>query len=237
MKLNNYKLASEALRVKTLGNWPEYINEVQSLIGRFPENNLKSLTAPGFDAGIACLLDLIPRKKQKLSAILHAAYTPEAVEQIREEIKNLTVNSETCWWLAACSLCNEDGVNYKEFCSQVDSFIVLAKDGKARKKAAKDELAKMLRRYHVIDGIAFASADGGMQAAYIAGHDFSVGMGDGLWFVGTYLPTLGIPSNFKWSDKKDSLGRDMSGPVHGSKQFVKCSSLQELVSVLKWVKA
>ena len=42
-------------------------------------------TIAGFDAGIACALDLIPRDRQKLAATLHCNYSKSAVMQVRKE--------------------------------------------------------------------------------------------------------------------------------------------------------
>jgi hypothetical protein len=54
----------------------------------------------------------------------------------------------------------------------------------------------------------------------------------GTWFVGTFRESLGIPDDFVWGTELDKEGRPMSGPVHGSKNFVKCYSLDELAQVV-----
>jgi hypothetical protein len=91
-------------RIAKLGGWPGYVSP-DSLGSRVPEEGGRS---QGFDAGVACALDLIPREKQKLAATLHASYTPEAVEQVRREVTygdDRFSRTETYWWLIACSFC------------------------------------------------------------------------------------------------------------------------------------
>lgn len=244
-----------APRIKELGNWAEYIS-INSLIDRVPDTNK---TAPGFDAGIACALDLIPRDKQKLSATLHAAYTPKAVEQVRKEIKIIKglledpyiskirsngnyfdvdrklFGLETFWWLLGCSICSESNVYDVLFKQQVRSFIEATELESLHfiDTELKAVINDIENSFFVVDNIPFATKDGGMQGAYISGYPFSVGAGYGVWFVGTYYDSLGIPDDFLWSDKVDDQGRKCSGPVHGSRQFVKCSNLDELARVVK----
>ncbi len=221
-------VSANAARVKALGNWPEYIDEVASLVERIPTSRTKF--APGFDAGIACALNLIPENKQALSATLHANYTIDAVNQVRRESAKLKVDSETCWWLAACSVCDE-GCTGRDVLNQIGWFNQLCVRSDLRKSHALDTLQEMNESFKVIDDVPFAVKDGGMQGAYINGHKFAVGAGDGVWFVGTYLDSLGIPSKFKWGpDSK------LSGPIHGSKQFVKCANLTELNKVISYAK-
>lgn len=184
---------------------------------------------------------MIVREKQKLAAILHAAYTPEAVEQIRKEIKNLDPDSETCWWLAACNVCAEGGINQNQFLQQIDAFKELASDPQKRKEAAQKEFDKMTSAFHFVpelgDNVPYGTEDGCMQGAYVAGHSFAVNYAEkyGLYFLGTYHPSLGL-DNFAWSDEKDEKGRPKSGPVFGSKQFVKCANMEELKRALEIVK-
>jgi hypothetical protein len=53
-----------------------------------------------------------------------------------------------------------------------------------------------------------------------------------VFFVGTYLPSLGIPDDFNWSSETDDDGQLKSGPVHGSKQFIICANEQEVIEVI-----
>jgi hypothetical protein len=226
-----------ASRIAELGSWPSYIDAETSLVSRVPEGEAK---APGFDAGIACALDMIPRDKQKLSAILHAAYTEAAVEQVRREVELADTEfaqSETCWWLSACAVCDEGGIDVELFEAQVVRFGNLSLDAVARVKAARAEYAKMSQLFGLIDGVPVAKADGGMQGAYIAGYDWAVQPAPqyGLFFVGTFRQSLGL-EEFEWSAKVDDQGRPMSGPVHGSRQFVKASSFDELARVVAKVR-
>lgn len=217
-------------RVAQLGRWPAWISVEDSLVGRVPTRKSQ---APGFDAGIACALDLIPREKQKLAATLHAAYTPEAVAQLRHEITELDPDSETCWWLAACSLCVEGMVNWETFAFQVGSMVALSQSPDQRLQAAKAEWAKMQKSFNLVDGVPFVIIDGGVQTAYIAGHDLGVQWVEayGIFFLSTFHPSLGL-EEFEWSTATDDQGRSKSGPVHGSRQFVKCASFDELARAL-----
>lgn len=246
------QVAINASRVKKLGNWPDYVDEM-SLVHRIPDERDNRLTAPGFDAGIACCLDLIPRDKQKLSAVLHGAYTPEAIEQIRKEVEILysffrdtvlldspekinAANLETCWWLAACFVCNEGDCDSNTVLNQIDHFKQLKENMALRISAALECYNKMKENFHIVDNVAVALKDGGMQAAYINGIPLAIMPAYGTWFVGTFYDSLGIPENFKWNETLDNKGRPMSGPVFGSKQFVKCSTFDELNKVLEYSK-
>jgi len=121
-------------RVAELGNWPPYI-PAESLLSRIPADNKGS----GFDAGLACALDLIPRDKQRLSATLHAAYTAEAVEQVLKESQYMDPQSETTWWLAACHVCDEGAVVDEEhFLWQTQDFSFLVSNAEARVEMAGD---------------------------------------------------------------------------------------------------
>jgi len=227
------KIRQEAPRVASLGNWPSYINVEDSLVGRVPIET----PASGFDAGIACALDYIPRHKQKLAASLHAAYTPEAVEQVRQEVKKMNPDSETTWWLAACSICTEGKLTAREFNGQVKDFVGLVVSPQKRQEAAQKEFAKMKSLYRIENGVPFGEDDGVMQGAYIAGYDVAAmyDPNSQLYFIGTFRETLGLES-FPWSAEVDEQGRNTSGPVHGSKQFVKAKDKEEYLRVLEALK-
>lgn len=228
----------ETPRIRKLGSWPLWMTD-ESLIERIPKIGDKQ--ASGFDAGIASALDLFPRDKQILSAILHGAYTPEAIEQVRKEIQQSDPDSETYWWLTACSVCAEGEVNQEKFLHQIEMFKKLASDPEQRLRVAKDEYEKMTHTFSCDTefgvGVPFGTKDGCMQGAYIAGFPFAVQFADqyGLYFIGTHLPTLGL-EDFQWSDAKDEKGRAKSGPVFGSKQFVKCANKEEAFSAIETVK-
>ncbi len=220
-------------RVATLGEWPEYIKR-ETLLERIPKNDGKK--AAGFDAGVACALGLIPEDKQKLAASLHANYTPESVEQVRLEIESNDPESPTTWWLAACAVCKEGKINVEEFLNQVDEFKQLASNPEERLLRAKKEFEKMTGSFEIVNGVPFGTEDGCMQGAYLAGHKYSVMYAKDydVYFVGTYLPSLGL-DGFKWSTTETGEVDDKSGPVFGSKQFVKCKDEEELEEVLKRV--
>ncbi|QQR60350.1 hypothetical protein IPH19_02950 [Candidatus Uhrbacteria bacterium] len=230
-------------RIAGLGGWPVYIDGERSLVSRVPT---MLDTAPGFDAGIACALNMIPAEKQTLSATLHAAYTEAAVEQVRSEFYlglgseasiKMDAESETCWWLAACSICKEGGIDNESFARQLHAFRALAQNPPMRIAAAYDTLLSMRKNFTLVDGIPFVIRDGGLQGAYISGYDWGVQYNEvyGIFFIGTFRPSLGL-ENFPFSDRKDAEGRPMSGPVHGSRQFVKASSFKELEAATRFVR-
>jgi hypothetical protein len=222
-------------RLRELGSWPGYIDAERSLVSRVP--TMLSI-APGFDAGIACSLDMIPREKQKLSATLHAAYTEAAVEQVRRETSGiLDADSETCWWLAASSICEEGNISHDAFLDQLHAFRELVRNPEERRLAAVRALADMHRNFRLMDGIPFVTKDGGLQGAYISGYDWGVQYIEayGLFFIGTFRESLGL-EKFNFSTRVDAEMRPMSGPVHGSRQLVKASAMDELVAALEIVR-
>lgn len=170
-------------RLRELGSWPEWIDD-ETITRRVPE--FGGTDAPGFDAGIASALGLIPEGKQILAAILHAAYTPQAVEQIRRKMRDLDPDSETCWWLAACSICTEGSVDQKTFLQQIQKFRELAAYPEKRLAAAHAEFEKMTRSFAFIpelgDDVPYGTEDGSTQGEYLAGHRFGV----------TYAESYGI---------------------------------------------
>src|SRR3989339_309722 len=233
---------ANAQRVAELGSWPDYVKP-EELLKRIPK---MGETAPGFDAGVACSLNLIPEDKQRLSAVLHADYTKEAVVQIRNELKaisfpaiySLNPDSPTVWWLAASSLCSDSEVDKDGFLDQVEKFRELVADPEKRLQAARQEYGGMHSSFVLRDdGVPFGERDGCIQAAYIDGSPFGIFHSQkyGLYFVGTYEDSLGL-EDFQWSNEKDEKGRSKSGPVHGSKQFVKCASEEELQEAVRVVK-
>jgi len=238
-------VAKNAHRVASLGNWPPYI-PAESLLSRIPGSGSGG---PGFDAGIACALDLIPRNKQQLSATLHAAYTPKVVERVRSESKYMDPDSQTIWWLAACSVCNEGAVDQEGFLRQLEDFRFLASNPEARVRAARDELEIMQSAFETETyGFPHGTVDGCIHGAYLARHSFgtmstrefdvllcNVVRFYDLYFIGTYRASLGL-EEFEWSDEVDSEGETLSGPVRGSRQFVKCKDLQEFLAAVEVVK-
>lgn len=223
-------LRQEGARIAALGNWPAWVDIEQRLVARLPQmpgEDEGQIGASGFDAGIACAFGLIPEEHQQLAAQLHANYTPEAVARVRTELEDLSSNSSTCWWLAASSLCEEGNVHAAAFLAQYVRMADYYKDSELRLRAAKAEWAKLQTAFHLVDGVPFTTVDGGMQAAYVAGHEMAVMWTPryGIFFIGTFHPSLGL-EDFEWSDRLDGKGRPMSGAI--SPQFVKCSGFEEL---------
>lgn len=238
------RVAQNAPTVVALGAWPAHISISDSLTARVPVAGQKR---SGFDAGLAVSLGLIPAHAQTLAAGLHAAYTPALVAQIRAEIEKQpegnnawrvkNADSATCWWLAGCSVCIEgDTVDENTFRRQLLDFQKLMDDPQARQAAATKTLNEMTGSFDTTHGYAFGTVDGAIQGAYIAGHAFGVlhHQTRGLYFIGTYLPTLGLES-FAWDSATDDKGRHTSGPVHGSRQFVKCATEAEMTRAVRQV--
>lgn len=224
--------------IARLGQWPAHIDPQASLTDRIPQ---PQQTASGFDAGIAAALGLMPDHAKPLCATLHAAYTEAAVEELRGAISRHNglwtikdAQSATCWWLAACSLCIDgEEVDIDTLRQQITGFAALAADDTARKAAAEKTLNEMCSRFDTTRGYAYGEGDGCMQGAYIAGHDLAVMQARhyDVYFIGTFRPSLGL-EDFGWSDAVDAKGRPRSGPVHGSRQFVKCASESELAAAV-----
>ncbi len=229
--------------VAALGKWPAHIKISESLGSRIPAADNKS---SGFDAGLATALGLIPPHAAVLTATLHAAYTPDAIAQVRAEIEKTSdgawrvkdAHSAACWWLAACHVCIEgDDVDEKIFREQLRNFQKYMDDPAARLAAANLTLNDMTQSFDTKRGYAFGMVDGAIQGAYIAGHDVAVlhHPTRDMYFIGTFRPTLGL-ENFPFATAMDEKGRPTSGPVHGSKQFVKCATEAEMQTVMESVK-
>jgi len=229
-----------AERVAELGNWPAWMkpNAAVSLTSRVPK---AGDTAPGFDAGVACTLELIPKNKQELSAALHAAYTPEKIAQVRKEVHEMDPDSETAWWLAACKLCEEDKpVDEAVFKQQLADFENLVADPEARLKAATSSYTEKITDFEMVKyGVPFGEKDGCMQGAYIAGYPFAAQWSEryGIFFIGTPFESLGL-EDFEWQDpdRPEDSHQGNSGPVFGSKQFIKCANEAEFRRALEVIK-
>lgn len=228
------KVDQNTKRIAELGEWPPYIPP-ESLLERVPKEGQED--ASGLDAGIASAIDLIPRDKQKLSAILHANYSKEAVEQVRKEFAEKNPDSQTYWWLAISSLCDEGSVDEKKFLEQIKKAKELAKDEKARQNVAEEEFEHITSAYELKNGVPYGEKDGAIQGAYIDGYSFGIQYSQqyGIYFIGTYEDSLGL-EDFDWSDERDANDIPKSGPVHGSRQFVKCANKDELKRALEEVK-
>jgi hypothetical protein len=219
IKNNMYEIAKK-------GNWDSSIDVESSLLRRVPT---KELLASGFDAGIAAALDLIPKDSQKLVCTLHASYSEECINQIRKEVENISLNSEACWWLAACSIRVDGKVNINEFLQQISDFSLLQDDPILRRDVAIEMMQKMKGAYHLVDKIPFAIKRYGMQGAYLDGYRLAVQYepNSGNFFIGTYEKSLNL-EDFKWNLVFDKNNKSLNGPVFGSKQYVKTYSFEEL---------
>lgn len=211
--------------VAAIGCWPENIDP-HCLQVRIPEPG--QANAPGFDAGVACALGLIPSERQRLSAQLHANYTKAAIQQVRRELDNPVADSEAVWWLAACSVCQEGGIDEAGFLRQLAQFLELVVAPARRLSAALDFLAALKRSYSVRDGIPYGEEDAAIIAAYLDGHSFGTlyNPAQQCFYIGTYEETLGL-EDFPWAGGTGPDGEPLSGPMFGSRQFIRCGTREE----------
>ncbi len=223
---------AEGARIKELGDWAEWMDPDKSLTDRIPQDDDESY--PGFDAGIACALNLIPSDKQKLSAIMHAGIKPEAIEQIRSEITEMDPDSETVWWLAGCNVCEEGTVDASKFRAQVEAFQELTADPKKRVEAARDELDKMMSTFETSTyGVPYGTVDGCMHGAYIAGHPLATTYdpNHGIFFIGTFDQPLDTHlQDYPWKNPDQGKERGTSGVINPN--FIKCADEEEFRAVL-----
>ncbi|MBU1534786.1 hypothetical protein KKF84_05670, partial [Myxococcota bacterium] len=191
-------------RIAETGNWPEIIDRRGTLLKRIPQEGAK---AAGFDAGIAAALDLIPRDKQKLISTLHAAYSSQAVEQIREESQKMLPHTETCWWLAASSIVTHGSVDEYKFMDQIADFELLRNDPLLRRDVAIEMFTTMIESFKLVHGIPFSIRSRGLQGAYLAGFRFAVQYEEeeGVFYIGTYKESLGL-EEFPWLELHDAQG-------------------------------
>lgn len=214
------RVLRHANRVAKRGGWDGTGDPKKSLSDRVGPL-LEDKTAPGFDAGIACCLDLIPRERQGLAATLHANYSPEAIMQARQEITLLETcegggkDTDVCWWLYACSFCTESQTA-EGFVKAVAEF---EQNVDNRATIALEEYRKMCTRFEIIDGIAWVRKDGGAQGSYLAGCELAVQPMFGTFFLSTYHESLGIPEDFPHTERYDDEGRPQFGRVAKSDTF------------------
>lgn len=228
-----------------LGGWADRADKVAVVdrLATIDVDGTVTAGAGGFDAGVAVAAGLIPTEAALVAARLHANYDAATLTQVADETVVWDPGSATTWWLAACSVCDEARSTPETFAAQVATFQVLAADPAARLAAAQATFADMCAAYTPRiddDGtpsrtVAEVLRDGGAQGAYIAGFDVTVRWAEnyGLFFVGTWRPTLGVNlDTFNWEDPDRDGHRGRSGPVGGSAAYVKAASPAELTRIL-----
>ncbi len=103
-----------------------------------------------------------------------------------------------------------------------------------------NEVASMRAQYSVMDdGVPYADSNSGGVGAYIDGNKFSVFHSNGLFFIGTFEQSLGL-EDFEFSDSTEEINGvtyTKSGPVHDSKNFVKCATIEEAARAIEIVKS
>jgi len=176
-------------QIARMGKWPE-IFEADSIASGIPTNGTRRF---GFNAVIACALELIPQDRWWLPALVYHGWLSEEVHQIRREAREMQPNAETTWYLAAESLRREGGVDTATFLEQVAQFSSLAKTPEDRAAAARDEFRRRgtlfsIDRY----GFPFGTAQGCVDAAYIHGHRLATCFVEEsqTYYISTYMPRL-----------------------------------------------
>jgi hypothetical protein len=226
--------SSMAKRVsESCADWPDWANP-DDVLQRIP--GADKLGA-GLDAMLACCLWLVPEEAWSLSAGLHVNWNYERVSLIRAAIaENLPPDHPATWWAAMCSICKEGEVDQAYFLRQVAHAHMLRTNPVARREAADGELVRMQEEMYSVTpgGYPQGAEDGCLQGMYIAGYDWGVHDARevyGIFFIGTCRESLGL-EDFEWGTEQDDQGRDKSGPVFGSPQFVKCVDEAELQRAL-----
>lgn len=234
---------AETLRDKVIRNagrvaeryehWPSYAPPEDAL-HRVPEANG---VAPGFDAFIAACLGLVPEIAWRLISMCHGAWSPEAVELLRETVKGYCdPDNHGTWWAAMSAVCQEGNVDLQTFLFQIGQATAIANSDALRHQVADFEFRKMKSTYDLKRGYPRGTEDGCIQGAYIKGHDFGVHEDTErkMFFIGTFHPSLGIPSDFDWSSEVDETGKPKSGIIHPN--FIKCANEDELTRVIDAIK-
>jgi hypothetical protein len=242
-------------RVAQLGNWPgETKMHIDALLGRVPrEDNVAS----GFDAGIAVALGLTTIDGQefgRLSASMHTDPTENDYTEVRQGIGRIErgdMRNDTAFWLLGSLVCDDgyQGVDQEQFVRQVQKYNELqdsmfsTSDGRATQiqNILLDSVKNMKSGYiQMDDGVVFAEDNAALIGAYIDGHKFGVFPGGGLFYIGSYLPSLGL-EDFKFGTSTEMVNGDVktkSGFVHeGSYNFIKCATIGELSRAVDIVKS
>lgn len=225
-------------------DWPDWANP-EDVLQRIP--GVDKL-GPGLDSFLACILWIVPEEAWSLSAGLHVNWNHERVSLIRAAIaEDLPPDHPATWWAAMCSICQEGEVDQTLFMQQIVHAYMLRTNPVARREAADAELTRMRGLFSVdfpnfpwAEGaFPIGTEDGCLQGMYISGYDWGVHDATetyGIYFIGTCRESLGL-EDFEWGTEKDDQGRDKSGPVFGSPQFVKCADKAELRRAIEVVKA
>lgn len=217
-------------------DWPDWANP-EDVLQRIP--GVDKL-GPGLDSFLACCLWLVPEEAWSLSAGLHVHWNQARVSLIRAAIaENLPPDHPAVWWAAMCSICQEGEVDQAYFLQQIAHAHLLRTNAEARRKAADEELVRMRALFSMDGPYPLGTKDGCLQGMYVSGYDWGVHDARdiyGLFFIGTCQPSLGLEA-FQWGTEKDDQGRDKSGPVFGSPQFVKCANEEELAAAVEIVEA
>ena len=194
----------------------------------------------GLDAGVAAGLGIVPEDKQDLIRSLHAFYTPDAVDQVRQELAaGLTADQETTWWLAMCSECIEGQVDARQFVSQLAGALEIRDNPELRVQRAQEEIEMMTASLDRVEaGVGYGTVDGCIQGAYLNNCDIGVSdmrdIGAPI-FVGTFRGSEVNLDTFSWGTTRDDRGRAMSGQI--APGFYKVADEAERDRLVKELKA
>ena len=223
---------------------------------------LATTISGGYDAGIGAFLGLIPNDRQRLSIRLHfQGPDAQSLNQIRTEIvdvnlddvktsedRNALSNTESVWWAAMSSVCDEGRISAEMFASQLAMAEALMVDPTERLNRAVGEIHRMVSGFEVKDGFAVVKTrkdangnvvpqDGGAYGAYLAGHRVAVQEAYGLFFIGAVENLRDVMQGFVFGTERDDQGRTKSGWVNpDNNSYLKAANIQEAYQVLEHIK-
>ena len=200
---------------------------------------------PGFDAGVAATLALIPSDHvAKVMELHNGIYTPELIAEMRKQIEVITSNTSangsstydqlyTFWWLAMSSVCADGNTTSVDFYEQYQQAVTIYRSFDARWRAANMMLKDMDDAFVVSDNsnnVPHGTTDGSLHAAYLAGYEVAslYAANYGIYFLGTYVPGKfdNIISNHTFSTETDTHGRTKSGVINST--FLKFGTYEEM---------
>lgn len=204
----------EARRVATLGGWADDAEHLEALYEALPTD--PSGTRFMLSLAMACCLDLVPREKQRLAAIMHRGTSEEAILQIRKDLRDegrsVDPDSETAWWLAVLGYCNKES-NLHQLLSQIDTCKKVSSAAAGRESLAGSMLTGMRWSFYVVDGVAFLPGSHSSSTPYFFGYDFVVGFDreERAFTLSTFRVSLGLET-FPFSERCDKGGTRLSRP-------------------------
>jgi hypothetical protein len=222
------KVNEETRRVAALGGWADDAEHLEALYEALPTD--PSGTRFMLSLAMACCLDLIPREKQRLAAIMHRGASEEAILQIRKDLRDegrsVDPDSETAWWLAVLGYCNRES-NIYQLLAQIETCKGVSSAAAGRESLAESMLTGMRWSFYVVDGVAFLPGSHSSSTPYFFGHDFVVGFDreEHAFTLSTFRASLGLES-FPFSERCDKGGTRLSRSFDS--QSAQIGSFEEL---------